>query len=200
MDKRLVMAFVLFSLMLFGCTGQKGAAASGTTSGTGAAGGTGTGTSNAVQDLTGKNYTQLAALGVPIECDVAMTYQGQTTTWRMYMKGESSRVEVAPPTGDACRTKYIFISDKNDMYMGCEGGSPDSTGSGVQCDWVQLISHQGNASASSQASGSPELSSVPSSSFNCKPWAYDASMLAAPTTNVCDINSIIASQPQGIPG
>ncbi len=197
---KMILSLLVFGILFSGCicpqtdtqvTGNGQAIGNGTqTTGNGNAGTGGTTGGNTNQDLTGKTYAQLAALGLPMECDITTINNGQSTSIKMYMNGDNSRMETTSSSGDAC-PKYIFISDKTNMYMGCEGGNPYGSffGSDVQCDWIQLNINSGNVSGTGSVTNSPDIDNLPPTSFNCKLWILDQSKFATPG-KICDMQDM----------
>ncbi|MBI5228073.1 hypothetical protein HY988_05780 [Candidatus Micrarchaeota archaeon] len=144
--------------------------------------------------LIGLGYTQLLALGVPIQCDVTNTYKGKTTKMRLYLQGKNAiRIEI-PNTGaeGSCSSSVMIMKDKK-VYTSC-------TGSQVMpgCDWLEIEANesaQGGAggsggSANTGASETPEFTDVPATQFKCDPWVYDSAKLTV-TGKVCSLTDIL---------
>lgn len=193
-----------------GATGANTGAATGNQS-AGGNGGAGAGTQNqqgGLGDIVGKTYEQLLGLGVPVQCDITSTSNGQTTTAKVYMQGKDNvRSEVAVNTAGSTCTKIVSIGKGNIYYMGCmEGALFPSTGGAENpfagCDWLSMSANQSSTPGASTNSV-PDYSDVPSSQINCQPWIYDASKFAV-NGKVCDLDQIMkdltANMPSGTGG
>ncbi|MFH1785379.1 MAG: hypothetical protein ABH842_03040 [Candidatus Micrarchaeota archaeon] len=141
-------------------------------------------------DLSGQTFSVLAALGVPLECDITTTYEGTPTTMKLYMKGEDEmRTQIDAP-GDC--EKMAYIAKGNTFYMGCETGFIFA-----DCNWYSITVEPSNYttdpdpySYTASTSSQPDFSSVPSSQIDCKPWIYDPSKFV-PSGKVCDMNDLM---------
>jgi len=193
-------AILLISLLIFGCFGAPQTPATGTggttpsgggsTGGTGGTGGqtgggatdggsTGDSTGGIVEDLTGKSYEELMGLGIPMQCDMTMTYEGTTTTVKHYiLDSEHFRSEMTSTQESACPGKMIFIVKGDDMYMGCEGQKYPT---GTTCDWMKITSEPSETGSGGTGSAqAPDYTNVPSTQISCTPWIPDQSKLNTP--------------------
>ncbi|MDD5171885.1 MAG: hypothetical protein PHF60_02500 [Candidatus ainarchaeum sp.] len=169
-----------------GIVGGGAGATGGQTGGTGATGGEtgatdgqqgGDQTGSAGQDLVGKTYDELLGLEIPMQCDMTMTSDGQTTTIRIYMKNSGEMRNEITLEGVSMCTKMISIMKGNTIYSGCEG-EKYPPGSSSSCDWLTTVIEETNATAgTSQPS---DYSNVPATQINCVPWVPDDSKFATP--------------------
>jgi hypothetical protein len=150
----------------------------------------------AAGDYAGKDYATLAALGVPLQCDITITYQGKTTTAKLYMKGsEEIREEVSTTDSVDCAKTIVILKDKK-MYLGCEEGDLFGT-----CKWMEFNLTEGETQPSGGAAGtyeSPDLTDVPATQISCLPWIYDASKFI-PSGKVCTMEDLLGGYPGGYP-
>ena len=137
-------------------------------------------------DLTGKGYDALAALGVPLECDITMN----STTMKVYMKGSDEvRGEVPiDEQGATCR-KMVSIMEGGKYYAGCSDGTLYP-----QCDWLYVTDEDSQPSADT-STDTPDYDSVPPADISCKPWLYDASKFATPG-KVCSLDDLMQQYQQ----
>ncbi|MBD3210622.1 hypothetical protein GF318_04550 [Candidatus Micrarchaeota archaeon] len=133
-------------------------------------------------DLTGLDYAAVMALGIPVQCDITTTQDGETTDVKLYANGENEiRWESEMEGMEECG-KFVYILKNNKVYFGCEGSKfpPGST-----CDWLTMESEAGDGGEPSGDMGgmtvdTPEFEDVPSTQISCLPWIYDSSMFATP--------------------
>ncbi|MFH0737716.1 MAG: hypothetical protein V1827_03890 [Candidatus Micrarchaeota archaeon] len=190
-------AVLLVSLFIFGCFsaqqapaagagGTSGGQTDGGSAGDGSSDGAGDGSSgdtggDVIDDLTGKSYTELMGMGIPMQCDMSMTYQGVTTFVKHYiMDSEHFRSEMTSMEAEsACPTKNIFIVKGNDMYMGCEGQKYPT---GTTCDWLKFTSEptEPDTSGGTGSVQAPDYTDIPSTQISCMPWVPDQSKLSTP--------------------
>lgn len=146
-------------------TGGAGTGGTGTDGGSGGSGGTGG------NDLLDKSYEELLGLGVPMQCDITMTNEGQATTVRMYyVNSERMRQEMTTGSTSIC-SKMIFIVKDSKIYSGCEGEKY----LGSSCDWILTPEQESQTPGTSQP---PDYSDIPSQQINCVPWVPDDSKFA----------------------
>lgn len=139
-------------------------------------------------DLTGKSYEALVLLGIPLECNIESTYQGQTTTMKVYLKGSQEiRNEISTPESESC-TKMVGILKQGKYYIGCAQGTLFPG-----CDWLS-IDQQTTESAGATGYDAPDYSDVPSSKISCLPWVYDASKFTT-TGKVCSLDDLMNNIP-----
>ena len=206
----IILAILVFGILIFGCTGSgttnvktdnsvKAGGNSGTSNGTptdtspppkNEAAANVSVTTEPSGGLLGLGYTELLALGVPIQCDVTTTFKGTTTKMRIYMQGKNSiRVEIPNTGAESCTNSAMIMKDKK-VYTSC-GGSQLMPG----CDWLEIEAKEpaeGSAggSANAGASDTPDLEGTPATSFNCQPWIYDSAKFATPG-KVCSLSDIM---------
>lgn len=137
-------------------------------------------------DLAGKSYEALVLLGIPLECNIESTYQGQTTTMKVYMKGSQEIRNEIVVSGSQC-TKMVGILKQGNYYLGCLEGTLFPG-----CDWLSMSQQSTNDAAS--AYSAPDYSDVPSSKISCLPWVYDASKFTT-TGKVCSLDDIFNNIP-----
>src|SRR4030095_15608755 len=158
-----ILALLLVSIMILGCTGQGSANANVSANISNPSGGSmenntggngnhdlgGTMVNATVNTSTGGNtgnsgsggsqfggmdYAALVALGVPLQCAVTTVANGTPTTIKMYLKGsEMIRTEVPTKNSKGCQVMAVIQKDKK-MYMGCSSGEAFMPGS--ECDWL----------------------------------------------------------------
>ena len=136
-------------------------------------------------DLAGQTYEALAAMGVPLQCDVTVTYEGKDTPVHLYMRGSDEiRTEMPASDPEMC-AKMVSIVKGGTFYYGCDGGNIM-----MDCAWMQL-STSGEASAGAEAGAEPpDYTDVPPAKISCVPWAYDSSKFATPG-KVCSMDDIM---------
>ena len=145
-------------------------------------------------DLDDKTFLELAALGVPIACDITTTYQGITTTGTIYMVGEDKFRYEMPYDGG------VLITIKNNEDMWTSNIMADMY---PQCKWIHMTEEEVEGTT---GTGEPmyetigDLEEIPDTDFECRAWAYQDSMFTAPTDGVCTMDewndAIMASIPQ----
>lgn len=174
-----------------GGTGTSGATGGETTGGaTGGASTGGSGTQGGTTDYAGMAYAELAALGVPLECDITSTAQGQPVSYKVYMKGEDevrTEMPVNASSGSTC-TKFIGIMKGNTFYMGCGTGEEMFEGTG--CQWLEMELNESETSGGTTTTEQPDFSNTPSTQINCRPWVYDASKFI-PTGKTCTFEEMM---------
>ncbi len=154
-------------------------------------------------DLVGKTYEQLLGLGVPVQCDITSTSDGQTTTAKVYMQGKDNvRSEVAVTSAGATCTRIVSIGKGNIYYMGCMEGALFPAGGGAEnpfagCEWLSMSANQ-SSTPGATTNSVPDYSNVPSAQINCQPWIYDASKFAV-NGKVCDLDQIMKDLTANIP-
>ncbi|MFH1520165.1 MAG: hypothetical protein ABID61_00825 [Candidatus Micrarchaeota archaeon] len=135
-------------------------------------------------DLVGKDYAALVTLGIPLECTIESTYEGQTTVMKVYMKGsQDMRTEINTPESPAC-TKMLGVSKQGTYYLGCAEGVLFPG-----CDWLSIDQQESTGETTSGYSA-PDYSQVPSSKISCVPWIYDSSKFATPGT-ICTLDDLM---------
>ncbi len=153
-------------------------------------------------DFTGLDYAGAVALGVPIECDITTYMDGETTTVKLYAKGENEIMyELVPEDTEDC-AKFIWINKNYDVYVGCEGGyyPPETT-----CNWLLIATaaeEEEPATGEAGATGayeSPDLGDVPPTQMSCIPWIYDASKFQTPG-KVCTFDDLMQEYTGGAYG
>lgn len=150
-------------------------------------------------DLTGLDYLAVLSLGVPVECDITVTDQGETTTVKLYAQGEDQiRWESEMEEIEGC-TKFIYIQKADSVYFGCEGGNYPP---GSSCNWLQMTVEEGDYEEYDEESYETsfetydyEFEALSSTQIACKPWLYDASKFETPG-NVCDMDTYIEEMMQ----
>lgn len=150
---------------------------------TGAGGGTGGQGGGAGEDLAGQTYEALAAMGVPLVCDITVTSEGKTTNMKVYMKG-SDEVRSEFSTGTAECAKMVGIMKGNTYYSGCEG---QEILPGYK--WLQMDFDPETSGTSAGASEPPDYADVPPTKINCVPWVYDSSKFAV-SGKICNFDKI----------
>ena len=217
MDSKLLIAVLLVSILVFGCTSPPSGGTTqpngtgqtpgnqsvpplqpnGTQPGAGTVpsdnGGTqpnGGTTPNGGNDLVGKTYEQLLALGIPLECDVTTTSGGTQTTIKLY-KGvgtDNMRSEMTAPQGTCPKVISIMNGDK--YYTGCEGGEIMP---GSPCKWLEFTANA-TSGATAGAPQKPDYSDVPPAQITCVPWVPDPSKLQAPA-GACSMDDLMKNIP-----
>ncbi len=172
-----------------GGTGTTGTGTSGTgSSGTGASGtGTGTGsTGTSGDDLAGKGYEALAAMGVPLQCDITTTSNGTTMNMHVYMKGsEEVRSETTLAGTETC-TQMVTIMKGKTVYIGCVEGDIMQG-----CKWLQMsVEPSGQASPTAGTASPPDYADVPPADISCTPWVYDASKFVV-SGKACNLDDLM---------
>ena len=146
-------------------------------------------------DLSGMEYAALMALGIPLECDITTTTDGQTITQKMYADGQgNSRIESTDQAMSSGCSKWVVILQKEKMYWGCEGGNYPP---GTDCDWM-LFEQSENATSSQvdvdygDGGGfDTDYSDVPPADIDCKPWVLDPSKFT-PSGEICDMEDLMS--------
>jgi hypothetical protein len=170
-----------------GTTGTEGSSGTGTSGSTGGSSGTGGTTGD---DLTGKGYEALVAMGIPLQCDITVTNEGKTTQMRVYMKGSDEvRSEVDVSGAEAC-TRMVSIMKGKTFYTGCANDDIMPN-----CKWLQMTV-QDSGTTTPGASQPPDYADVPPAQINCVPWVYDASKFTVSGT-VCNLDDMMKGYQQG---
>ena len=115
----------------------------------------------------GKDFASLAALGIPLECDITYIYQGRSFQAKVYMKGGSDiRVETIGGSGLSQCVKIISIVQASKVYVGCENKTVIPS-----CDW---FTSGYNPQVPGQSS-TFDFSRTPPEQISCSDWVYDQS-------------------------
>lgn len=199
MHPRVILSVLFVFLLVFGCAGpsgpsggaaQGGASQGGAPSGAanqtggGTQGGAGNQSAGGADDLAGKAYAELMALGVPLKCEITMTVTSKPVQMTLYMKGSDEvRSEIPVEGGTPCAT-MITIMKGGKAYTGCDSGEffPG-------CPWIEAQSAGSGGTGTGQGA-STDFSSVPASEIHCVPWTYDASKFE-PSGKVCTQQDIM---------
>jgi len=160
-------------------TGSSGTGTSGTVTGNGSAGTSG-------DDLAGKGYEALAAMGVPLQCDITTTSSGKVMNMHVYMKGSAEvRSETTVAGAETC-AQMVTVMKGNTVYMGCVDGDIMQ-----DCKWLQMsIEPTGETTPTAGTASPPDYADVPPADIKCTPWAYDASKFAVSGT-VCNLDDLM---------
>lgn len=177
-----------------GSTGTETGAETGTETGstgseTGSTGSTGTetGTTGSTgDDLAGKTYEALVALGVPLQCDITTTSEGKSINVKVYMKGSDEvRSEAVVEGSEAC-SQMVSIMKGKTFYMGCADGSIMQ-----DCAWLQMtLNESAAASPTTGTASAPDYTEVPPADIRCVPWVYDASKFVV-SGKVCNLDDLM---------
>ncbi len=148
-------------------------------------GGSGSQEGSGADDLAGKTYEALAAMGVPLQCQMSAAAEGGTFTAKVYMKGSSEvRSEGTAPEGECPKTVTIIKGNK--YYVACEGAQIMEG-----CDWMEFTFDDSEAADTGGGSfEAPDYSDVPPAQISCQPWIYDSSKFQTPG-NVCNLDEIM---------
>ncbi len=145
-------------------------------------------------ELAGKTYEELSALGVPLECDTSVSYEGTATMSKIYMKGELVRIETPISDSQSTCDDLVYITKDNAAYMGCEDGSIfGDVESFADCNWLEFSDVEGSAAGDDEHGYSyqvttPDLKST--AEVSCKPWIYDPSKFDTPG-KVCNMEDMM---------
>jgi hypothetical protein len=170
-----------------GTGGNEGTGGTGTSGSTGGSSGTG---GTAGDDLTGKGYEALVAMGIPLQCDITVTNDGKTTNMMVYMKGSDEvRSEVDVEGAEAC-TRMVSIMKGKTFYTGCVDDEIMPN-----CKWLQMTI-QDSGTTTTGTSQPPDYADVPPAQINCVPWVYDASKFSVSGT-VCNLDDMMQGYQQG---
>lgn len=167
-------------------TGTGGTGSSGTgSSGTGSAG-TGTGsTGTSGDDLAGKGYEALAAMGVPLQCDITTTSSGKVMNMHVYMKGSAEvRSETTVAGAETC-AQMVTVMKGTTVYMGCVDGDIMQ-----DCKWLQMTVEPSGEPQTAGTAAPPDYADVPPADISCTPWAYDASKFVV-SGKVCNLDDLM---------
>ncbi len=163
-----------------------------TTTGTASGGTSGGGSSGAV-DTSGKDFTGLLAMGVPLTCTVT----SENGTIQMFMNGQGvTRLEVPATSADSTCNMTVVLMQGNKFDMTCTQGSMMGGNQGpfAGCDWIEMtINATATATGGSSSSGSSEASSIqkaPAAQFSCQPWLPDSSKFTT-SGKVCNLDQIM---------
>ncbi len=140
----------------------------------------------------GKSYAELAALGIPLDCDVKIKdNEGQETVMKLYLKGENfkSVVEIKPTSGaDTPCTKFDSIYSNKVIYIGCEDANIFG-----KCKWISIDTKKAKDSSgnslTSSATTTDNLEKIPKTDISCKPGLFGDEMFIV-TENTCDMAEI----------
>ena len=148
------------------------------------------------ETLEGKNYNELAALGVPLECTMKVDYDGAMTQSKVYLKGDGQvRTEVV--IEDAPCDKFIYILKDDVGYMGCEEGSIFGEIEQFEdCNWLEFSTEEPEGETTSgdttvtYSATTPALEDVPSTEIQCAPWVVDSSKFDV-SGKVCNLDQMM---------
>ncbi len=185
-------------LLVFGCTQQQGQPPSATPAPLpGSAPGSSPSSSGSPQpnpgnsfDLTDKNYGQLVALGVPVECTVKIaSAEGKQETMKLYMKGKNFRTEIDTTDSPTCKKAVSIFKDSDALYIGC-----DSQEITPQCTWLKfstkgVTENTSEPTTTTNAMSSSDLEKVPQTNFNCVTGTFSDSIFV-PNGKVCDFSDL----------
>ncbi len=217
--KMLAIALLIFGLLIFGCTSPSGGANNAPVpaqNGTTAQGSASPPVNNTVSapsqgnasgqqvsqgnnsaapsgsNLLGMTFTQLVALGVPLQCDITSTMNGQSVKSTIYMQGKDTiRSETSITQKDSPCTNMVTIVKSGTAYIGCNSGalfpSSDTANPLAGCQWIVMNTNSSTTSGSPLSA--PDYSNVPPAQINCVPWVYDPSKfdITGKTCNLQDI-------------
>ena len=118
---------------------------------------------------SGRTFAQLAAMGVPLECNVTHTYQGAQIVSRMYMNGtEELRFESSAGLSQCQKTVSVVRGSR--IYFSCGEGKMVFP----SCDWLREdYTEPGRSSTFDLASLGPDA-------IACTDWEYDESFFKTP--------------------
>jgi len=132
--------------------------------------------------LAGITFAALMALGVPVQCQIT-TEAGAVTLYKG--AGTDMRTEMSVSGGPCAKVISIVKSDK--YYVGCDQGTLFQN-----CQWLVFsVNATGGGAGSYQK---PDYSDIPASQISCVPWIENPSMLQAPG-NACDLSALYAQVP-----
>jgi len=138
-------------------------------------------------DLEGLAYMELIALGVPVQCELTTTYEGETTTATMYMQGEN-KVRYESTSYYDGKTLVVIMRD-GITYM--TNFMSDEV---PECEWLMMEPEEaepGEPGDYTYTSSVPDFEEMPDTSFECSPWMYDESKFQVPTQNVCTMDEFM---------
>jgi len=137
-------------------------------------------------DLSGLIYSELVALGIPIQCDVSVVTPDETLSVKMYVNGDEIRSEYdSTQSNPDCETAVTIVKE-DVMYMACLGQE-----FAPGCDWMMFETDESENGAASTGSVSPStLEDLPATNFNCIPWIYDASKFE-PSGHACTMEEMM---------
>lgn len=201
MHSRLAIAALLAAILVFGCAspaapanqsggqgspppGQQGTQPGGQGGAAGQPGAQGGGGGQGSNSFAGKNFEQLMALGVPMQCNIKMSGGEVTTTAKVYKgAGNDVRTEMASETGP-CPVMVSIIKDDR-YYIGCKTGEIFPG-----CQWLVFKAENGTAQGAGGGYVTPDYSSAPASDISCEPWLPDAGMFSEPA-NACSLEDLM---------
>lgn len=148
-------------------------------------------------DFSGLTYTQLLGRNVPLECDIVSQTQAGTVTMKFFYDGNSkTRVEFQSPQTsgrDSCQRMAVIGQNRNSATMGCISGQPYIP----NCDWLMIQFNQSDVDDVEQTyatpSGSPDYTSLPPTSYSCRPWIVDQTKFATPG-RVCNFEDMMGGR------
>lgn len=148
-------------------------------------------------DLSGLTYNQLLGRGVPLECDIVSQTQTGTVTMKLYYDGSSkTRVEFesSATTGrESCQRMAVVGQNRNSATIGCISGQAYIP----NCDWLMMEFNQSDVEDVEQTyatpSGTPDYTSLPPTSYNCRPWIVDQNKFATPG-RVCNFEDMMGGR------
>jgi len=137
-------------------------------------------------DLEGLAYMELIALGVPVQCEITTTYEGETTTATMYMQGENKVRYESTSTYDGKLLIVLMLDGVSYLTNFMSDEVPE-------CEWLMMEPEEtepepGEPGDYTYTTAVPDFGDMPETSFECSPWVYDASKFQAPTENVCTMD------------
>jgi len=139
-------------------------------------------------DLSTETCFELLATGLPVDCTMTTSYQGESQSIRFWMHGESNMRYEMSGQGSDCNT-IVMIHKDNADYMGCK----DAKWMGTTCDWYMVtVEEEAEGETTAYESGSMDYDSLvasiedmPTTECSCTPWVPDSSVFETPG-KVCD--------------
>lgn len=144
---------------------------------------------NPADNFLGKGYAELAALGVPLDCDVrTKDANGKEASIKLYMKGQKFKSTAKGDIGGSGCSGFTTILVDNVAYMGCETGELLQSCKWLKMDLTKAKDSTGNALASS-ATTSDSLSKIPKTDISCKPGLFGDEIFVV-SGKVCDLSDM----------
>jgi len=218
--KNILLAGVLLaSLAFFGCLGGPGAPAPTAQAGA-PAGGTPTPAGPAetplstqaagtpaptqppqAQEIAGKTFSELLALGASVECDVAVATEAGMASGKAFIKGDRSRIEIVVER-DGEKVQVTQVYKENTMYITIPSEMKSFLQQllGKTCEWMKFDAKPATpvAGAGTEPVDKSELDDKTRYSFTCRPAAVGDEKFATP--NECSMSEVMKKTTSGYPG
>ncbi len=113
-------------------------------------------------------FSELTALGVPLECDITYAYAGREILSKAFLNG-TDELRVESPAGLSQCAETITVVRSGRAYISCRGKQAMAS-----CDWLR--EEYGTAGRTSAF----DFTALGPGAMLCRDWAYDAEFFRTP--------------------